>query len=139
MTGSAPTPAGVERWLDNEPVIWMTTVRRDGQPQASAVWFVYDEGAGFLIYSRPDAPRIANIRQSPRVSLSIERSAGGEFVTVEGIAVVTEGPPSTAHAGYQTKYTKRISGIGYTPQTFETTYSTPIRVAPTRWRVLGVS
>jgi len=139
MTTSAPTPPGAQRWLENEPVIWMTTVRSDGQPQSSAVWFVYDEGAGFLIYSRRDAPRIANIRRRPRVSLSAERKAGGEFVSVEGIAVVTEGPPSTAHVGYQTKYAKRIDTIGYTPQTFEAEYSLPIRVAPTRWRVFGVS
>ena len=61
------TEAGgrAERRLREEQIIWLTTVRSDGQPQSVPVWFFWD-GEKFLIcsrkYTRPRAtlPRPAN-------------------------------------------------------------------------------
>jgi hypothetical protein len=46
------TEAGgrAERRLREEQIIWMTTVRSDGQPQSVPVWFFWD-GEKFLVYS----------------------------------------------------------------------------------------
>jgi PPOX class probable F420-dependent enzyme len=48
------TEAGghAERRLREEQLIWMTTVRSDGQPQSVPVWFFWD-GEKFLVYSQP--------------------------------------------------------------------------------------
>jgi PPOX class probable F420-dependent enzyme len=57
----------LEERLAREVVIWLTTVRSDGQPQTSPVWFVWD-GQSFLIYSIPRSQKVPNIRGNPRVS-----------------------------------------------------------------------
>ena len=59
--------AHADRRLRTEVILWLTTVRADGQPQSSPVWFVWD-GRTFLIYSLP-SQKVPNIRRSPRVSL----------------------------------------------------------------------
>lgn len=48
-------PATLDR-LDTEPIIWLTTVRRNGQPQTSPVWFLRKRN-DMLIYSLPDTAR----------------------------------------------------------------------------------
>jgi predicted pyridoxine 5'-phosphate oxidase superfamily flavin-nucleotide-binding protein len=46
--------AHAERRLRTEPVAWLTTVRADGQAQASPVWFLWD-GDPFVLCSQPGA------------------------------------------------------------------------------------
>ena len=69
----------VERRLREEEVIWLTTVRRDGQPQPIPVWFLWD-GETILIYSRPDQQKVRNIRHNPKVSLHFNTDEYGDSV-----------------------------------------------------------
>ena len=114
-------------------VAWLTTVRVDGQPQASPVWFVLDDDE-FLIYNRSDTPRIRNIAANPRVSLNLDSNEGSDVLTIEGTARVVAGPASADHAEYQRKYATRIADFGVTPQEFAEGYPVAIRVKPERWR-----
>lgn len=115
-------------------VVWLTTVRRNGQPQASPVWFVVD-GGEFLVYSLEGTARTANIAANPRVSLNLDSNAGGDVVSVEGLARVAEGPSSLENPAYQAKYHNGMARIGHTPESFAARYPIPIRISPTRWRV----
>jgi PPOX class probable F420-dependent enzyme len=135
MTDPVLPPATIAGTLDTEVVAWLTTVRRDGQPQASPVWFVYEDDAGFTIYSRPDAQRMRNIGRHPRVSLNLDSKNGGRVISVEGVAVITDGPPSDANSSYREKYIERMTRMGYTPERFAAEYSSVVRVAATRWRI----
>jgi PPOX class probable F420-dependent enzyme len=135
MTDPILPPAEIAERLDKELVVWLTTVRRDGQPQASPVWFVYADDAGFTIYSRPDAQRMRNLGLHPRVSLNLDSEQGRRVVSVEGVAVIIDGPPSDAHPRYREKYLERMTRMGYTPERFAAQYSSVVRVAATRWRV----
>jgi PPOX class probable F420-dependent enzyme len=128
--------AYVEERLGDELVIWLTTVRSDGQPQTSPVWFVWD-GEGFLIYSMPQSQKVPNIRGNPSVSLHVDGDGtGGGIVSFEGQAHVDEQAP-LAHQfePYAAKYRQVILGMGSEPEPFAKAYSTAIRVAPTRRRV----
>jgi PPOX class probable F420-dependent enzyme len=71
-----------------EVVIWLTSVRPDGQPQTSPVWFVWDEDPEeFLIYSMPASQKVPNIRTHPKVSLNFRGDEmGGDVATIEGEA-----------------------------------------------------
>jgi PPOX class probable F420-dependent enzyme len=130
------TPTGTKglALLDNAYVLWMTTVRPNGQPQTSPVWFVIDNDE-FLIYSLAGTARTSNIAANPRVSLNLDSNAGADVVAVEGTARIVDGPASTAHAAYQDKYRDGIISIGHTPETFAARYSVVIRVTPHRWRI----
>lgn len=114
-------------------VMWMTTVRPDGQPQSSPVWFVVDDGE-FLIYSMP-SQRIENIAANPQVALNLDSNEGSDVVSIEGTARIVTGPANLDHPDYQEKYGARIEQMGTTREVFSAAYSIPIRVTPTRWRV----
>lgn len=126
----------VERRLRTEEIIWLTTVRCDGQPQPVPVWFLWD-GATFLIYSQPDAQKLRNIKRHPRVALNLNSDAqGNQVVRIEGTAeIVEDAPPATGVPEMIEKYRAGIARIGMTPEEFARSYSVAIRVTPTRFRM----
>src|SRR5258706_6713700 len=82
----------VER-INQEYILWFTTVRPDGMPQPTPVWFIYDNGT-FLIYSKPDAQKLRNIRHNPRVALNPNSDeTGDEYLVIMGEAYIDEKQP----------------------------------------------
>jgi PPOX class probable F420-dependent enzyme len=127
-------PHAFER-LDNEPVIWLTTVSPGGQPQASPVWFLR-EGNEILIYSRPRTAKVRNIESNPRVALNLDGNGrGGDIVTIEGSARIAPGelPPVEVPA-FVAKYDSYIARLGWTAESFGEDYSLPIRIEMERGR-----
>jgi PPOX class probable F420-dependent enzyme len=62
--------------------------------------------------------------------------SGGDVVTFEGTATVEPDTPRADRMdGYLAKYQAAIEALGYEPGPFARTYSTAIRVRPTRVRV----
>lgn len=125
----------VRRRLEDEVVIWMTTVNTKGQPQSSVVWFWWD-GAEFLIYSLDPTARVRNVRGNPMVALNLDGNGrGGDVVTIEGIASIDNEAPSAADMPeYVAKYRHRMDRGWGGPQGFAKKYPTAIRVAPTKVR-----
>lgn len=115
--------------LEQEPVIWMTTVRPDGQPQTSAVWFLL-EGDEILVYSKDGTIRNRNVATNPKVALNLDGDRGGGAVlTMEGTArIVSEAPAPKDHPEYLEKYQRRIAGNGWTPEIFSRDYPVAIRI-----------
>ncbi len=124
--------ARVARRLGNELIIWLTTVRADGQPQSVPVWFLWDEGT-FLIYSQPGRQKLRNIDKNPRVDLNLNSNThGGDVVRVDGAtAIIEDAPPATEIPEYVEKYRAAMARIGFDPEGF----AVPLRVTPTRWQV----
>ncbi|MBA2692364.1 MAG: TIGR03667 family PPOX class F420-dependent oxidoreductase [Rubrobacter sp.] len=133
---STETGARAERRLKEEGVAWLTTVRRDGMPQPVPVWFLWD-GETFLVYSQPEARKIKNIRENPRVAMNLNSGVGGDdVVRAEGMADIHEdAPPATKVPDYLEKYRSNIPGIGMSEKEFAETYRTAIRIKPERWQV----
>jgi PPOX class probable F420-dependent enzyme len=127
-------PAALAR-LSTEPIIWLTTVRTNGQPQTSPVWFLLRDNE-VLIYSLPDTARVGNIAANPRVSLNLDGNGqGGAIVTIEGTARVDDSvPPASELPEYVTKYRAFMERNGWTPEVFAARYSTPLVVALNRGR-----
>ena len=127
--------ARLEDRLRGEEIAWMTTVRPDGQPQSVPVWFHWD-GDSFLIYSRPNARKLKNLEQNPKVSLNLNSNAtGGDVVRAECAAeVVADAPRATEVGPYLEKYREGIERIGFDPDGFADAYSVAIRATPTRWQ-----
>lgn len=115
--------------LEKEPVIWMTTVRSDGQPQTSVVWFLLEDDE-ILIYSKKGTIRNRNVVTNPEVSLNLDGDGGGgSVVTMEGIAHIDgDAPAPKDHPAYLEKYQRRIAGNGWTPEAFSRDYPVPIRI-----------
>ena len=117
--------------LVEEKVAWLTTVRADGEPQPTPIWFLWQEGT-FLIYSKPDARKVRNICQNHHVALNFNTDEEGEHVVVfRGEATVEEGaPPADRVAGYLDKYRQGIIDLEMTPESMAREYSVAIRVKP---------
>jgi PPOX class probable F420-dependent enzyme len=115
--------------------LWFTTVRSDGMPQPTPVWFVQD-GETFLIYSAPDAQKIRNIESNPKVALSFTGDHEAEsYVVVMGQATLeSQITPAHQFSPYFDKYETGIEGLGMTPEGFGQTFSVGIRVTPERVR-----
>lgn len=121
--------------LRTEQIVWLTTVGGDGMPQPSPVWFFWD-GETALIYSQPHTSKVSNIARHPQAALHLDGDGkGGNIVILTGQAeIATAAPPATEHAAYLAKYDTGLKNIGMTPASFAATYSTAIRVIPTKLR-----
>jgi PPOX class probable F420-dependent enzyme len=99
------------------------------------VWFLWD-GRTFLLYSQPGAQKVRNLAANPKVALHLgDDGAGGDIVTVEGTAALEPGSPRADRVeGYLAKYRSAIEALGYEAGPFARTYSSAIRVRPTRVR-----
>src|SRR5215203_1490248 len=104
--------ARVERRLREERVIWLTTVRPDLTPQPSLVWFLWDAGT-LLIYSKPNTPKLRNIKQNPTVALNFDSDGrGGNVVVFTCTAIIDQQAPSLDQIpAYAEKYAPNISGM----------------------------
>lgn len=131
---NTPTDAKALALLEDAYIVWMTSVRPNGQPQSSPVWFIIEDDE-FVIYSLGDTARIQSLEANPLVSLNLDSNAGADVVTVEGVARVVDGPPSTENVAYQEKYRDGIRDIGHTPESFAERYSVALRITPKRWRI----
>jgi PPOX class probable F420-dependent enzyme len=127
--------ACVARRLRDEEHMWLTTVRADGLPQPSLIWFLW-ENETFLIYSQQNKQKLRNIAQNPRVALNFNSDEqGGNMIIISGQArVVTDVPPVDQHTAYLDKYRAGIKRIGMVPDGFARSYSAAIRVVPTSVR-----
>ena len=122
----------VERRLREDTIIWLTTVRRDGTPQPTPVWFFW-EGETILMYSQPNQQKERNIAHSPRVSLNFDGDGhGGNIIVLTGEArIVPDAPLATDVPEYVAKYAEGIKGIGMTPESMAQAFSVAIRITPT--------
>jgi PPOX class probable F420-dependent enzyme len=127
--------ARVARHLEDDRVVWLTTVGPDQTPQPSPVWFLWD-GDSVLIYSQPGTPKLRNIGADPRVSLNFNCDAyGGDVIILTGSATADgSAPPASAVPAYIEKYTEGMQSISMTPDGFAQAYSVPIRVTLTSLR-----
>jgi PPOX class probable F420-dependent enzyme len=130
-----PGSASAER-LASTSLAWLTTVRRDGQPQSSYVWFHFD-GTDILVASQPGAAKLRNIRANPKVSLHLDGDGqGGGVLSIEGTAeTIDDEPPPERVAGYLAKYDEVIrTRLQTTPDVLRRDFSATIRIVPSRVR-----
>jgi PPOX class probable F420-dependent enzyme len=129
-------PPDAVRRIEQDQVVWFTTVADSGVPAPNPVWFVRD-GDDLVVYSQPTSHRVHNIRQRPDVTLHFNSdAAGGDFVVITGRAEVAPGRKPSAQPGYLEKYEASITGeLGMTVDEIDSTYDTEIRVRPTRVRL----
>ncbi|CAN5697783.1 hypothetical protein BH23CHL2_BH23CHL2_09710 [soil metagenome] len=126
----------VQRRLQEESIVWLTTVRKDGQPIPVPVWFLWDGDREVLIYSRPNTPKLRNIADQPKVSLNFDSDGtGGNIIQFDGEAWADiDASMANAVDAFIEKYRDGLNRIGTTPDGFASDYSVAIRVRLTNLR-----
>lgn len=125
----------VAQRLQEEQIIWLTTVRANGAPTPTPVWFYWD-GTTVLLFSQPDTLKVRNIERNPQVALNFHTDAdGGDVAIIWGTAVIDTAPiTDDAIAPYLAKYAEGIKMINMTPESMRQSYSTVIRITPNHIR-----
>ncbi len=117
--------------------VWLTTVRADGMPQPTPVWFIYEPDGTFLVYTQPHAQKLRNIQQNPQVALSFAfDDHANEYAVVMGEAKVDDTAlPLHLNIAYLDKYRAGIvNDLNTTPDQLAAAFTAAIRVTPTRVR-----
>jgi PPOX class probable F420-dependent enzyme len=84
------TPEEIEIYLREPHIADLATVRPDGSPQVTPVWYEYDDGR-LLVLAEPTAVKVRNIKKDPRVSISIATHwEPYKYVLVNGTAEVSD-------------------------------------------------
>ncbi len=121
--------------LDDETVVWLTTVNGAGTPQPTPVWFLWT-GSEVLIFSEPGKAKLRNLSGNPRASAHLNSTPrGGGIVVLSGVAEIAE-PSAEELAAYDEKYADDIKRLGMTAADFHASYSVPIRLRPQHTRGL---
>ena len=125
--------ARIRRFLETEPVIWLSTTRADGAPHLVPTWFVWD-GEAIVILSKPGAVKVRNLRADPRAMLALgDAEADFDVGLLEARAEVLAEPTTPGlPAGFEAKYAVRIRALDVTSAQFARTYSQVIRLVPAR-------
>ncbi len=125
----------VLRQLDQEEVIWLTTVSKSGTPQPNPVWFQYVNDK-IYVYTQESAVRLKNFVENDRVSLNFNTAPDGEDVTVitGRIGIDYDFPKLINNPAYIEKYREAIKAINTTPEKMSEEYPVAMVVTPAKLR-----
>ncbi|HEX5149005.1 MAG TPA: pyridoxamine 5'-phosphate oxidase family protein [Candidatus Limnocylindrales bacterium] len=125
--------ARIRRFLEQEPVVWLSTVRPDGGPHLVPIWFWWD-GEALLVFSKPDAQKVRNLRANPAVMLALGDAEDDFDVGMfEGRAELLDQPTNKVlPAAHLAKYASQLAAIGLTAEEYAATYSQVVRIVPDR-------
>ena len=85
-------PPEAEALIDGASVMAHLATCVDGRPHVAPVWYGYHDG---IVEILTTGRKLANIRENPRVAISIQQDEGGEaqwMVSLLGTATVIEDP-----------------------------------------------
>ena len=142
-SGYDASPAGTARrvvpMLHAEPVVWLSTVSPDGVPHLVPTWFWWD-GEAILVFSKPDAVKVRNLRANPRLMVALGNPADDFAIgLIEAEAHLDGGLAEVPDAFFE-KYRRALPRGALDRETYRATYTQAIRVVPTRflaWRGRG--
>jgi PPOX class probable F420-dependent enzyme len=128
-------PADVQRRLDADHVVWLTTVTESGAPSPNPVWFIED-GEDIVVFSAPDTHKVRNIAARSTVTLNFNSDPhGGDIVVITGRATATPNVLPSTNQAYVAKYAAAIRDeLQTTLEEIDGTYHTELRIRPTKVR-----
>jgi PPOX class probable F420-dependent enzyme len=121
--------ARMRRFLEREPVVWLSTVRPNGAPHIVPIWFWWD-GEAILVFSKPDAQKVRNLRDRPRAMLALgDAEDDFDVGLIEGHAELLDRPTSEVlPPAHLAKYASQLDAIGLTADEYAATYSQVVRI-----------
>jgi PPOX class probable F420-dependent enzyme len=131
---AAPGPRALER-LQGEQTAWFVTSGRDGVPQPTPVWFLW-ENDQIVVFSQPNTGKTRAIARNPHVAFHFNFGGSGDDVQVfTGTAAIdADGPRAHEMPTYIEKYGSGMASIGMTPESFAADYSVRVVMTPEKLR-----
>jgi PPOX class probable F420-dependent enzyme len=126
----------VQQHIEDQTVIWLTTVDSNLAPQPRPVWFIWDNDS-FLIFSQAQAYKVKHIARNPKVALHFNTDETGDqhvIVFTGEASIEPNHPPAHQVPAYFEKYEEDIASLEMTPEEFSREYSVAIKIRPTEVR-----
>jgi PPOX class probable F420-dependent enzyme len=86
LTINPPT----QTFLEEETNLILATVRGDGSPQMSPVWYLWEDGK-FVISTITRTAKWWNLKRDPRCSVCVDDPVSGKMVVAYGVAELDDG------------------------------------------------
>src|SRR5882757_7045418 len=84
----------IQRHLDDDRTVLLTTVTPTNRPAPRPVWFLWD-GTKFVVFSRPNTAKLRHIAVNPNVTLGNGIGArGADTIVISGTAQIVPDAPS---------------------------------------------
>ncbi len=134
MDGTNRSASRIRRFLEREPVVWLSTVRPDGGPHLVPIWFWWD-GDSLLVFSKPNAQKVRNLRDRASVMLALgDAEDDFDVGMLEGRAELLDRPTrDVMPAAHVAKYASQLGALGLSAEAYAATYSQVIRIRPVRF------
>jgi PPOX class probable F420-dependent enzyme len=135
---TAPISADVEAFLSQPHVAALATVRPNGRPHVTPVWYDFD-GTEFIVSTFRTGQKLKNVSQKGFAALSIFTQAAPYLnVIVEGTARVGSPLDSVWRERLATRYLGERAGRAYVQETADWDVIA-IHIRPLRWTSTGFS
>ena len=89
MTSAASTREQIEAFLAEPRNAMIAAIRRDGRPQMTPNWFLWD-GSRFYVSTTKSRQKFKNFRRDPRVQLAVDDPTGFKCVIIDGTVEIWE-------------------------------------------------
>jgi len=89
MTNAASTREQIEAFLAEPRNAMIAAIRRDGRPQMTPNWFLWD-GSRFYVSTTKSRQKFKNFRRDPRVQLAVDDPTGFKCVIIDGTVEIWE-------------------------------------------------
>ncbi|MFF3064487.1 TIGR03667 family PPOX class F420-dependent oxidoreductase [Oerskovia sp. NPDC057915] len=132
---ATPVGARASERLDEDLVVWLTTVDPTGTPQPTPVWQLRT-GDDVVILSEPRKAKLRNAAANPRAALHFNATATGWDVQVltGRLVLDPDGLSDDERSRYDAKYARSMADLGMSPAQFHAAYSQVLRFTPERLR-----
>jgi len=118
--------------FDHHSVAALASIRSDGRPHVVLLWFVWD-GTAFVMYSKPHALKVRNLRRDPSAMLALGEPGRGDGATALVEVRAEMDIRSGVLPAFERKYAQPMAQLGLSPGGFAAVYSQRIRLIPLRW------
>ena len=127
----------VESFLAESRNATMATIRANGTPQLTPVWFVWD-GEQFIISITTERAKYKNLVRDARMSLCIDDVTGFGYITAEGKAEIREQDIWEDTRKILVKYQGEEGGTEYLKR-MKTEPRVLVVMKPTRMETMGLA
>ncbi|WBB78914.1 pyridoxamine 5'-phosphate oxidase family protein [Micromonospora sp. WMMD882] len=129
---TSPLDEAVLARLDRDRNVWLCTLRSDGSPHVTPVWFVHRQDRWWICTGAGNR-KLRNVGTDPRVSLALED--GDAPVVAEGaVTVLRDSFPAEVVTAFRDKYGWDVTGPDQPPGG-----NVLLQVTVTRWLLAGVA
>ena len=129
---TAMTHKETKEFLDRKFIATLVTLRQDGSPHATPVWYMYEDGK-FYIGTDQETLKVRNIKRDDRVSLCIStHDEPYQYIVVDGTCEIVKGDAKRTLPHVSVRYLGEKHGKVFDEEMAQIGESVMLVITPTK-------